>query len=283
MLDNFIKAITSTEFLAAFFGAFTAFLLEAMRRWRSDRLANLASGNEGVFALAQMYTMVTNINNQMFVDRIPEVTKLLGRPPDYVEFLPMHAGNTQSMRLRVDKLGFLLDTYDPDILRRIASCDGDFAVLMDTLEQRNQAHVEWQQRSAQAAAGLFTGQPITLGQLKEAVGLDLSLRLRAYTENLQQGLPQCAENLKSAGGQLTKVLAMTFPTRRVNSFVEAKRTNAVLPVPNVKPRLWRRFVRGCYRVARIQIRLPRKSVTKGLTRFATVRQCPQLARRSKSC
>lgn len=261
-MNKFLDAITSTEALAAFLGAFAAFLLEAIRRWRSDRLAELAAGNEAVFALSQMCTITTNVNNQLFVDRITEFTKTMGRAPGYIEFLPMHAGNTESMRLRMDKLGFLLNTYDPDILNRIASCDRDFSVLMDVIEQRNQAHVEWQQRSSHAIAKLFTGQTeFPFEQLEQAVGMDLSYRLRAFTEHLQEGLPRCAEHLKLAGDQLTKVLAMTFPTRRITSFVQAKRSNSGLPTSNENPRLWRRFVRACYRVARIQIRWPRKSST----------------------
>lgn len=259
-MNKLLDAITSTEALAAFLGAFAAFLLEAIRRWRSDRLAELAAGNEAVFALSQMCTMTTNINNQLFVDRIAEFTKTMGRAPSYIEFLPMHAGNTDLMRLHMDKLGFLLNTYDPDILNRIASCDRDFAVLMGVMEQRNHAHIEWQQKSSHAMAKLFTAQievPIT--QMEQLVGMDLSYRLRAFTEHLQEGLPRCAEDLKSAGEQLTKVLAMTFPTRRVASFVNIPRVESAIRAPNVKPRLWRRCVRACYRVTQTQIRWPRKS------------------------
>jgi hypothetical protein len=258
--DKILAAITSTEALAAFLGAFAAFLLEAIRRWRSERLANLAAGNEAVFALSQMYTWMTNVNNQMFVDRAAEVRAETGRDPLYIYFLPMEARSEDVLRVPMDRLGFLLSSYEPDMLNRIAACDREFGVLSRLLEQRNAIHVEWQQRSGQITAQLPPGTEVTLEQMENAVGGDLSHRLKAMTESLQKGLPACAGDLRTVATQLTFTLSMVFPTKRVTEFEAIPREKGLqLPAAARPPRLWRRFVRRCFRIARTPIRLPGKA------------------------
>lgn len=255
VVSAIVEAITSTEALAAFLGAFAAFLLEALRRWHSDRLATLAAGNEAIFFLSQMFAHITNINNQYFVERAVEVREIMKREPNYLEFLPMEAGTEDVVRVPTGRLGFLLGTYDPDLLNRLAAADREFGVLMKLMEQRNAAHVQWQQASAVVNSQIAAGAPIPLGVLEEMVGIDLSYRLRHMTESLQTRLPGCADNLKSAGGQLAEVLSLTFPIGRVNKFVVRERPNAVAPlVGGPKPRPWRRVVRSVARLARKPLR-----------------------------
>ena len=257
--QQLVTALTSTEALAAFLGACAAFLLEALRRWRSDRLTNLAAGNEAVFALSQMYTLVTNLHNQMFVDRIPEVRKVLGRDPTYIEFLPIEAGSDDIIRVPLDRLGFLLRSYEPDILNRVAACAREFGVLMRLLTQRNLAHVQWQQASGQVYARMPVGTELTIGQLENAVGLDLSYRLRMMTEHLHMGLANCAGDLKLVADQLTYTLSMTFPTQRVSHFEAIPREKGMqLPAAARPPRLWRRIVRECFNLARTPVHFPAK-------------------------
>jgi hypothetical protein len=262
VLDKFIDAITSTECLAAFLGVLAAFLLEAIRRWRADRLAELAAGNEAIFALCQMFTHTANINNQMFVAHSAEFRDKSGRHPTYAEILPMQVSADRVLRLQLDRLGFLLRSHDPDVLNRLATTALDFDVLMKLLEERNAQHLEWQRESARALATPHLPDPVPFEMLEQLVGIHRSFLLRHMTDGLRERLPECAENLERISKQVTDAVSLMFPTRRTYRFERRERSDAVAPPPATsKGRLWRRCVRAIAKALRMPIKFPRKRVS----------------------
>lgn len=251
MLDKFVNAITSTECLAAFLGALAAFWLEAIRRWRADRLSELSAGNEAIFALCQMFTHTANINNQMFVAHAEEFRDKSGRDPNYAEILPMQVSADRVLRLQLDKLGFLLRSHDPDVLNRLAVTALDFDVMMKLLEDRNALHLEWQRESARALATPNLLDPVPFEQLEQLVGIHRSFLLRHMTDGLRERLPECAANLERIGKQVHDALSLMFPTRRTYRFERHERPDAVAAPPSTaKPRLWRRCVRAIAKALR---------------------------------
>ncbi len=259
MLANFtvekiVNAIISTEGIAAFFGALggalAAFFLEALRRWRAERVTQIAAGNEAIFALSQMYARAVGIYQQQFIDRAKFFREQEKRDPNYAEILPIEQGRT-IIRIQLDRLGFLLRSHDPDLLNRLVTVDTHFDVLMQVIEKRNTTQVEWQKASATAIASHFLGQTIPFEILENLIGIDLSFRLKHMTEALQQQLPECAENLKTVGKQLTDALLWIFPTGRINSFIDSgRRIASPIPTNVLRPRLWRRMVRCIVKLAR---------------------------------
>ena len=107
-LAKLLEALGSTECLAAFLGAFAAFMLEALRRWRSDRLANIAIGKEAVLSLAQMYSHITAVFNQQFIDQRQAFEGEHHRQPNYAEIVPLEANLANALRLQPERLGFLI-------------------------------------------------------------------------------------------------------------------------------------------------------------------------------
>src|SRR5580704_13057821 len=102
------------EFWAALFGAAAAFLLEAIRRWRSERRRDIAVGNQALFVLVQMYTSLVAL--RVFInDRINLMKERESRAPRYFEYQAMSLVWNDNMRLPMDRLGFLLQSYDPDL------------------------------------------------------------------------------------------------------------------------------------------------------------------------
>lgn len=248
MLGKFTDAITSTECLAAFLGALAAFLLEAWRRWRSDTREQWMAGNEAVFALAQMYSLVVGIHRQQFEEQIARFKREHGRDPNYSEFLPMEVGESDVMRPRLDALGFLLRSHDPDVLNRLAVVRQQFDVFMHSMRQLNEAQNQWQQSFAR----VLEQHPsdLKLEQIEDYIGPYLTVRLQTLVQSLQQGLPECAKDLKMVGEQLSESLSFSFPAKMISRFAHIERTGPVLPPGVKKPKLWRRCVRAISRVLR---------------------------------
>jgi hypothetical protein len=232
--------LSSKEFWSALFGALAAFLLEALRRRAADRKYELAAGNEAVFALAQMHTLATLIFNQQFKDREIEVRRSQHREPIYFEFLPMVVPWNASIKLPLDRLGFILASYHPDLLNRLAAVDREFAAVLQTVTERNIQHGEFRRRFVDLPKSSETIRPELIEKL---VGVDVCEPLRTTTEALRRGLPRCAEHARLAGKQLSEMLSYHFPLGRISRFTPIVRTTAV-DAPEVTAPAWRRAVRS---------------------------------------
>jgi hypothetical protein len=234
------EILTSKEFWSALFGALAAFLLEALRRRAADRKHELAAGNEAVFALAQIHTLATLIFNQAFKDREAEVRRAQHREPTYFEFLPMIIPWNASIKLSLDRLGFVLASYHPDLLNRLAAVDREFAAVIQAVTERNTQYNEFRRRFV----GLpKSSQAIRPEMIEDLVGVDVREPLRTTTEALRRGLPRCAEHAHLAGKQLSEMLSYHSPLARVSRFTPIARTTA-LDAPHVTAPAWRRAVRG---------------------------------------
>jgi hypothetical protein len=231
------------EFGAAFFGALAAFALEAFRRWREEHKRQLAAGNETIFVLAQMYSVIRNSYDQGFVARAAFVKQRMGREATYLEYQPLDIAWNRSMAVPVSRLGFLLESHDPDILNRISLVERAFLSMMETNLHRNTVHIKFQELSR---PHITRDGPIYGDELEESVGMDIVLQLKQLTESLQLGLPVARDNLLSVANQLTKVLGAEFPIARVLSFTPSEMPIAGVgpPAGTRKAAPWRTLVRA---------------------------------------
>jgi hypothetical protein len=238
------EIFASKEFWAAFWGAVTAFALEAMRRWRSERRHQAAAGNQAVFVLAQMYITLASLQRTLIDDRAQLLRNLEGREPHYFEYQAMSLWWNPDMRLPMDRLGFLLKSYDPDLLNRMSSIEHSFFTILDTLEKRTAAHLEFT-GAASLRFGAHLPRP---AELEEAVGPDLSLRLRGLTESLLQHLPATLPLVSKIAGQISETLGLVFPLTRFIGMEPTIQPFTAERPPSAVPPTWRRLVRQAGRV-----------------------------------
>ncbi len=247
-----IEIITSTECIAAFVGALAAFALAAIAQRRTDKRAQWMAGNEAIFALAQMSSVVIGLNRQQFDDQIGYSKEVRGREPNYTEFWPVEAGTGDVLRPRLDALGFLLQSHNPDLLNRLAVVVQTFDVMMKVMDQLHLAQNQFQQALATQLPNL--PGTVTLTALEDLLSPYLMARLKALVEGAQAGLPDCAKELQEIGKQLSEAMSYSFPARKTASFelIERERPTQV-PTSAGKPRLWRRVVRVLSRLGRKKV------------------------------
>lgn len=243
---------TSTESIAAFTGALAAFALAAIGKWFANRRAEWMAGNEAIFAVAQMYSQIVGLSRQQFDEQIEHSKKTRGREPNYTEFLPVEVGEGDVLRPKLEELGFLLQTYDPDLLNRLAVVIQKFDVMMHVMRQLNLTQNQFQQAFA-ALLVHFSGG-VTLTALEDNLSPYLMSRLKALVEGARTGLPDCAADLKEIGKQLGETIAYSFPTRRVAKFEAIEREQPTqVPTTAGKPRIWRKVVRFLSRIGRKKV------------------------------
>lgn len=237
------ESIPYAEFGAAFFGALAAFILEAFRRYREDRRKDLAAGNQAITVLAQMYSVLRNVNDQAYVGRAKEIREKLNRDALYLEYQPLGIGWNPQTQLPMSRLGFLLKSHDGDILNRLALVERAFLTILDTNLRRNDVHVRFQER---ARSVLIPGNEMRLQELEDLVGVDLALQLKQLTEHLLSDVPRTRDDLLSLSTQLRGVLDMEFPTGRTVGFkpFDVPYEGVAAPPDAHKAAWWRRVVRA---------------------------------------
>jgi hypothetical protein len=230
------------EFGAAFFGAVAAFALEAIRRWREERRKELRAGNEAIFVLSQMYSVMRNFHQQAIVDRAAFVRQGVGREPKYLEYIPFAiAWNPQTV-LPISSLGFLLESHEPDVLNRLAQVERAFLSVLEVNVRRSQVHVQFQER---ARAVLGPAQEMPSDELEAKVGFDLAMQLQQFTAHMLEDVPRTRDGLLEMGKQLRSVLELEYPLGRIVGFTPFDNpVEGLSPPTNLRrPSLWRRWLR----------------------------------------
>jgi hypothetical protein len=244
--------VTSTESVAAFAGALSAFALAATGKWLANRRVEWMAGNEAIFAIAQMYSLIVGLKRQQFDEQIDRFTREKGREPNYTEFLPVEGGAGDVLRPKLDALGFLLQSHDPDLLNRLAIVVQKFDVMMNAMRELSVTQNQFQQALEARLPNLPGG--ITLPALEDNIGPYIMTRLMMMVEATRTGLPDCATDLEEIGKQLSDTISYSFPLWRVSKFeaIERERPTEV-PSTAGKPRVWRRVVRFFSRIGRKKI------------------------------
>jgi len=238
--------LASTEFWAALAGAFagaiTAFALGTMAQWRGSTNAKRSAGNSAIMALAEMYSEAKAIYDSIFVRQRAELLKLLGREPLFYEYKAVMDMPKEPPALDVDRLAFLADSHDPDILVRIVTAKNYFAGMLKVAAAHERLCIELQRRLAKAEP--TAQRPMTQQQLREAAGMDVMLQLKSTVENMQVMLTELTVWLLRLTDELRDVLLYHFPSRSFVRFIPQDRGKpSEARSYAMKPARWRRIVR----------------------------------------
>ena len=234
------QIFVSTDFWSALFGALVgalaAFLLEALRRWYTDNTRRQATINLALLSLTQMYTVMKNYHDQVFVDRRATLALQLGREPHLFEYMPRSGIAEQQLRLDFEGLGVLLRSHDPDVLNRLLAAERTFLATRYKMLEHVRLHQEFQRRIAEARVP--EAVPINP---RDIVGPDLYAQLRDIATSLRDEAPADMQQILAAAEQLRGVATIHFPTRRFVGFQVVRRKDATMPPASLAaPKCWRR-------------------------------------------
>jgi hypothetical protein len=239
----------SAEFWAALFGAGAAFLLEALRRWLSERRHERAIGNQALFVFVQMYATLSDLQKAIH-SRVQLLQSREGRVPHYFEYPAMGLVWNEDMRLPIDRLGFLLQSYDPDLLNRMARVESSFFTILYTLEKRTTAHMEFTNRAEEKFG---ENLPIPI-ELERGIGPDIAMRSRDLTNSLLEQLPSTIDQIPKVGKQLAETLSLIFPLSPPIGSDFAVYKFTADPPSGAKPPQWRQSLRDAVRWVKRRIK-----------------------------
>jgi hypothetical protein len=241
---HFPDLISNPEFWSALFGALAAFLLGVVATWWTGTKQKQAAANLTLISLAQMYSLAENLRYQLFVTEPIDFKNATGTNPFTFQIRALVGLGSEQPRLRLDDLGYLADSHDPDILNRLLSVERMFQSMMELVRRHADLQGLLQNRLVQIDP---TGtQQIPLQDLPGAVGIKLLCEIDDTVKGLERGLPETKDGLFAVGKQLRDVLRHQFLLRRFLGFSpELARQSVDYAPPDSHPAFWRRVVRWC--------------------------------------
>lgn len=236
------KVVTSVTFWTTLLGAMTAFALGRFGQWRSALNERRSAGNLAIVTLAEMYSEAKALYDSIFVVAAAETRRQLGR--DLLAFEYRAVIDIPTVPdLDLQRLGFLADSHDADILARVTAARNHFAGMMKLAA----AHSGLSQE-IQAALGKNdpTGKAIYRpDEISAIVGPHLIIQVSSVVSHLKRELPVTMEGLLAVGAQLRDVLRYVMPSRSFLKFIPQDRGPvAQATIYARRPALWRRVVRS---------------------------------------
>jgi len=128
--------------LAAFLGAFAAFIFQKYFESVKQKNLDFSSGKRAQFVLVSQFTALSNLNKQYLNDKREDENRFLTLHP-----ITLHH---EIMSIHVESLLYMLDDgKDADLLNKILIADQKFKTAVGVLEQRSNYHSDFQHRAAE--------------------------------------------------------------------------------------------------------------------------------------
>lgn len=235
-------------FWSALAGALTAFILASMAQWRRTLTARRSAGQLALIALGDMYSTAKWANDEFFDEQRKVWIETYRREPLYFELKPLPSVLLgEPPTLDIERLDFLADSHDPDILLRLMDVKHSFAATLKFLGRHEELHHAVQTIMSKDDP---TGQKAYRAEdVISLVGVDVLTQLQSTVDSLRVGLPEmCAASMKLSG-QLRDVLLYQFPLRSLLQFIPEKRGKlSETHTYARRPALWRRALRQLRRL-----------------------------------
>ena len=218
VLGKYIDAgviVSASEFIlpalstlaAAFLGAWYAFSLQDNKNRREQEDRQIAALNLAIFALARKQSKLQNI-----IDQVLEPWKT--NPVRFLMMPPTHDLEKDDIAIDFSALAYLLETKHSNLLGHLAIAVAKYRSAIDALNLRSALHKNDVQTRLEAASTIGN-EPVTLAEIRQALGERLFITLEQATDQAIGAAPRALEHVTDISAQLTNAGRSLFPPGRV--------------------------------------------------------------------
>ena len=201
IIKEFIPSITTL--LAAFFGAWFAYLFMTKQKLNEVRSTNIAAANRALFVLLQQLNCLKLIQKD-FLD------PMRNRPEAFLAMLPILPDDHSEIRHDINSLDFLLSTKYKQLLLDIWLEQQRFREAIRILNYRSNLHFsEVQPRLI--AAGIQESKDYEITKFEQALGSHLFKTLKRTTEQVFYNVDRTVDSMDSLRARLDAGLKDLFP------------------------------------------------------------------------
>lgn len=188
--------------IAAFSGAYFAYRFSSERERKKKKEVDLVSANRVIFNMVRAYNQIAGFNRQ-FVRPHKE------SPAAYLEIKPSLGVSNIDLKIDYDSISFLISEGKAEILTELTEFEELFLIFLETVERRNQIHLNIVQ-PAMEAAGFIQGSPVSLEEADGIIGARVSNIIKNLTFELIRLAQHGEDKSEKLIGELHKVMSGIF-------------------------------------------------------------------------
>ncbi len=201
-ISNAVSRISSAKY---------AFDFQRNKEAEAGRRSNVVNGNNVIFSLMRMTATLISYRKTV-IDPIRDETIA------FIIMKPTLQELRDDIKLNVERLYFLLETPDPNLLNEIMAVENSYRYLLDAINERSRIH-DQEVQPAMERAGITLGVGYTVEQIKAAIGPRLYLTLKQSTEHIISQVNQLIPGLKDIGDKLGNTLKRLYPHHTIINFL----------------------------------------------------------------
>lgn len=200
-----IVAVLAT-LVAAFAGAWGAFLLESQRRQREERDRHFGAGNRAIYTIFNLWNTLEQFRKEVLEPH-------RGRPDAWLNMAAQPAMSVGDHRFEAGDLQFLLQGQHAPVYAALFLEEQRFELAIGLIRQRNQIVLE-KVFPRMADAGFTVGRSATEQDVERALGIDVVHQLKMITAALYKNVDEDLASLKSRYDELRSAMAQLSPSRK---------------------------------------------------------------------
>lgn len=193
--------------IAAFGGAWLAFLLERQRRAREEVDRRIGAANRALFTLFNFW-------NILYQHKQEVIDPVRGREDAWLNMPATFPSDYGLTRFEAGDLTFLLDSREADVFATLMVEEQRFHIAMRLIEEhaslvRDVVHAKF------GAAGIAPGTRAPSADLKRILGIDTITKLRALTDGIIKNVDEDLVSIQAAYDTLRAAMGRLYPKRPV--------------------------------------------------------------------
>ena len=201
--------------VAAFGGAYLAFLLQEKKELQKSKQENVSAARMAQFILFRMCCIYEQLN-----DSFPPRE----HPFFYLEMQYFEMPDYEFLRFDKSSLGFILDSQNPDLLNRLISHEESFHQLMRLVEERSAMYVN-EVAPIMESGGVRVGDHIQKVVLIEHLGERLFDTLVGKSTDIMETCENYSRSAKELLDKFDKNMQLILPNEKLLAFSLDQETN----------------------------------------------------------
>ncbi len=195
-----------TTLLAAFCGAWFAFLFAKWQSKADEKNYQAAAANRALFVLTRQFNALENIRRQRLV-------LLEDKLDRHLSLMPSPELNYSQWRVDFSSLQFLLATSNTELLLDLMLQDEKFHAAVQSINERSKLHLQSVQPLL-VRAGFETNANYPLDQFEEALGPHVTARIRSATDEVYLHVSKSCESSPQIVATAAKSFEEIFPKHK---------------------------------------------------------------------
>ena len=171
----------------------------------------MVNGNNSIFALSRMSNKLVNFQRQI-------INPSRDSPARFLEMRPTATLEKDDIKLDMEKLYFILEADDRDLLGEIMVEEERYRSAIDAINERSRLHLHEVQPLLERA-GFVLGGKYPFAQIETMLGQRLYSTIAQNTEQVISHVDSAVVSINLVADKLTASLKKQYPDKKIISFV----------------------------------------------------------------